>query len=323
MTQGRPAGAEGSARHLEAFLEMLSAERGAARNTLEAYRRDLGDFLNALSARRRDALSAQTRDITDYLDLIAKRNLATASRARRLSAIRQFFRFLYAEGLRPDEPAAAIESPKRNRPLPKILGIDEVDRLLACAEERAGRAPAKRRRAALRLHCLMEVLYATGLRVSELVALPRAALSAGERVLAVTGKGGRERLVPLTGKAQAALDAHMSELARDRAHPDAARWMFPSRGRRGHLTRQRFTQELKGLARAAGLDPGRVSPHVLRHAFASHLLERGADLKSVQQLLGHADISTTQIYTHILEERLRTLVHDHHPLARSAPDSGG
>lgn len=322
MTQGRPAGAEGSARHLEAFLEMLSAERGAARNTLEAYRRDLGDFLNTLSARRRDALSAQTRDITDYLDLIAKRKLAPASRARRLSAIRQFFRFLYAEGLRPDEPAAAIESPKRNRPLPKILSIDEVDRLLACAEERAGRAPAKRRRAALRLHCLMEVLYATGLRVSELVALPRAALSAGERVLAVTGKGGRERLVPLTRKAQTALDAHMSELARDRARPDAARWMFPSRGRRGHLTRQRFTQELKGLARAAGLDPGRVSPHVLRHAFASHLLERGADLKSVQQLLGHADISTTQIYTHILEERLRTLVHDHHPLARSAPDSG-
>ncbi len=301
---------------LEPFLEMLSAERGAARNTLEAYRRDLEDFLKLVRSRGRDALCADGGDIVAYLEELARRGLAASSRARKLSAIRQFFRFLFAEGLRGDDPAASIDSPKPGRPLPKVLSIDDVDALLNCARKRASTARGIRLLKALRLHCLMEVLYASGLRVSELVSLARGAMTPGERVILVRGKGGRERLVPLTEKACAAHLAYARELALAGGADARSRWLFPSRARQGHLTRQRFTQELKELAREAGLDAERVSPHVLRHAFASHLLERGADLKSVQQLLGHADISTTQIYTHVLEERLRTLVHQHHPLAR-------
>ena len=301
---------------LEPFLEMLSAERGAARNTLQAYRRDLEEFLNLVKARGRDALQAESGDIVAFLEAMEARGLAASSRARKLSALRQFFRFLYAEGLRGDDPAASIDSPKPGRPLPKVLSVDDVEAILQCAEERAARASGARLLKALRLHCLMEVLYASGLRVSELVSLARGAMAQGERVIMVRGKGGRERLVPLTEKACAAHLAYARELEQSGGSDAKSRWLFPSRARQGHLTRQRFTQELKELAREAGLDPARVSPHVLRHAFASHLLERGADLKSVQQLLGHADISTTQIYTHVLEERLRTLVHQHHPLAR-------
>ena len=308
----------GNMRHLDAFLEMLSAERAAAPNTLDAYRRDLEDFLNMVKARGRDAASAGTDDITSYLQEIAQRGLAASSRARKLSALRQFFRFLYAEGLRGDDPSASIESPKPARPLPKILSVGDVDALLSKAEERASTARGTKRIKALRLHCLMELLYATGLRVSELVSLPGRALSTGGRVMLVRGKGGRERLVPLTEKAVSAYTAYTLAAAGEGNAGAGSKWLFPSRAKQGHLTRQRFTQELKGLARDAGLDAGNVSPHVLRHAFASHLLERGADLKSVQQLLGHADISTTQIYTHVLEERLRRLVHQHHPLARAS-----
>lgn len=305
-----------SGSQLEPFLEMLSAERGAARNTLEAYRRDLEDFLKLAGSRGRDALSAESGDIVAYLEAMEQRGLAASSRARKLSALRQFFRFLYAEGLRGDDPAASIDSPRPGRSLPKVLSVDDVDALLNCAQARAATARGVRLLKALRLHCLMEVLYASGLRVSELVSLASSAMAPGERVIMVRGKGGRERLVPLTEKACAAHLAYARELALSGGSDAGSRWLFPSRARQGHLTRQRFTQELKGLARDAGLDANRVSPHVLRHAFASHLLERGADLKSVQQLLGHADISTTQIYTHVLEERLRTLVHQHHPLAR-------
>ena len=301
---------------LEPFLEMLSAERGAAPNTLEAYRRDLRDFLKLAESRGRDALRADSGDIVAYLEAMARRGLAASSRARKLSALRQFFRFLYAEGLRGDDPAASIDSPRPGRALPKVMSVGDVEELLKCVARRAATAKGARLLRALRLQCLMEVLYASGLRVSELVSLARGAMAPGERVIMVRGKGGRERLVPLTEKACAAQQAYARELALTGGEDAKSRWLFPSRARQGHLTRQRFTQELKALALEAGLDPDRVSPHVLRHAFASHLLERGADLKSVQQLLGHADISTTQIYTHVLEERLRTLVHEHHPLAR-------
>lgn len=315
MTDKRPADAVSGARHAELFLEMLSAERGAAGNTLEAYARDLRDFLAFLERRGAHTATAGAGDIGAFLESLSAQGLAASTRARKLSAIRQFFRFLYGEGLRTDDPAASLESPKLGRPLPKVLSIDEVDRLLEAAQARIDGAKGSARLRAARLHCLLELLYATGLRVSELVALPRSVVDAGERVLTVRGKGGRERLVPLTEAARAALGAYVAVLAEACASDAPPRWLFPSRGKEGHLTRQRFAQELKALARHAGLDPARISPHVLRHAFASHLLERGADLRSVQQLLGHADISTTQIYTHVLEERLRTLVREHHPLA--------
>ena len=310
-----------ASRHLDAFLEMLSAERGAAANTLEAYKRDLEDFLAQLHGRGRDANTASSDDILSYLQLLSRRRLAASSRARKLSALRQFFRFLFADGLRSDDPAASVESPKPARPLPKILSVDDVDLLLAEAQDRARAARGPARLRALRLHCLLEILYASGLRVSELVSLPRMAFRQGERVVTVRGKGGRERIVPLTEKAISAHNAYSRALDEAGGRDAHSNWLFPSRARQGYLTRQRFTQELKDLAREVGLNANSISPHVLRHAFASHLLERGADLKSVQQLLGHADISTTQIYTHVLEERLRALVSQHHPLAR-ARDGG-
>ncbi len=304
--------------HLDTFLEMLSAERGAAVNTLEAYRRDLEDFLNLVAAHGRGAVTATSEDILSYLQVLSERGLAASSCARKLSALRQFFRFLYAEGLRDDDPAASVDSPRPARPLPKILSVADVDLLLEKAQQRADVARGPKRLKALRFHCLMEILYASGLRVTELVSLSRTALRQGERVIMVRGKGGRERLVPLTEKAASAHAAYSQALVEEGGIPARSAWLFPSRARQGHLTRQRFTQELKELAREVGLNAGTISPHVLRHAFASHLLERGADLKSVQQLLGHADISTTQIYTHVLEERLRTLVNQHHPLAQAA-----
>ncbi len=304
------------ARELEAFLEMLSAERGAARNTLLSYERDLTDFLSYLARARRSPKNADAGDVTGYLERLARRRLAASSRARKLSAIRQFFKFLFAEGLRGDDPAATIESPKQSRPLPKILSVEEVDRLLKTAEQACADAQGARRLKSLRLRCLLEVLYATGLRVSELVSLPRSVMVSGERFLTVTGKGGRERIVPLTDAAGKAAAAYLEDLEADKRA--TSRWLFASRSRDGHLTRQRFAQELKQLAAKADIAPARVSPHIVRHAFASHLLERGADLRAVQQLLGHADISTTQIYTHVLEERLRDLVFEHHPLGRGA-----
>lgn len=300
---------------------MLGAERGAAENTLRSYQTDLSDFLAFLSKRGAGAHSAQSAHISAYLEQMAGRGLAPSTRARKLSAIRQFFKFLYAEGLRGDDPAASVESPKQARGLPKILSVAEVDELLKVAEQAAQTAAGGRRARALRLYCLLELLYATGLRVSELVSLSRAVVSGGDGFLTVTGKGGRERIVPLTEVAQSAVAEFLEAIEGEGREP--SRWLFPSRSKQGHLTRQRFSQELKELAAQAGIAPARISPHVLRHAFASHLLERGAELRAVQQLLGHADISTTQIYTHVLEERLRNLVIDHHPLGRAGTRARG
>jgi integrase/recombinase XerD len=298
------------------FLEMLSAERGAAENTRAAYTRDLDDFLAFLARQRKKRLvAAGAADISAYLRAGAEAGLAPASRARRLSAIRQLFKFLAAEGDVPEDPASRLSGPKRGRPLPRTLSPAEVDRLIETARRRIDGARGRERVRALRLHALIEMLYATGMRVSELVTLPRSVLAGDGRVLLVKGKGGRERIVPLNAPARAALDRYLNVGFDDGVAPMVkTRWLFASRGAEGHLTRQRLAQELKALAAEAGIDPGRVSPHVLRHAFASHLLDRGADLRSVQQLLGHADISTTQIYTHVLEERLKQLVFEHHPL---------
>jgi integrase/recombinase XerD len=296
---------------------MLSAERGAAAHTIDAYRRDLAEFLAFLAGKGIDAKRAKPDHIRAYLAGLARKGLAPTSRARKLSAIRQLFRFLLGEGMRGDDPCSAIDSPRLGRPLPKILSLAEVETLLDTAREASEAADGAARRRALRLYAALETLYATGLRVSELIALPRKVLIADDQVLTIKGKGGRERLVPLNEAARNALAAHLAAVREDEARGrGVSPWLFPSSGG-DHLTRQRFGQELKALALAAGIDPVRVSPHVLRHAFASHLLERGADLRTVQQLLGHADISTTQIYTHVIEERLRRLVEQHHPLAQA------
>src|SRR6266513_4000404 len=299
---------------IELFLDMIAAERGGAKNTLAAYARDLADFSAELGKAGRTIAGASTDDLRGYLGSLAKRNFAASSVARRLSAIRQLYRFLYAEGHRADDPSAVIEGPKRNRALPKVLSIAEVDRLLAQARADMGQADqgAPKRLRAARLACLLEVLYATGLRVSELVALPMSAAERNARMLAVRGKGSKERLVPLNEAAKKVTAEYLGLLTS--ANPRRqGKWLFPSFGQAGHLTRQHFARELKALAAAAGLRE--VSPHVLRHAFASHLLHNGADLRVVQTLLGHADISTTQIYTHVLEDRLKSLVRDLHPLA--------
>jgi integrase/recombinase XerD len=326
----------GPARHpddtqIELFLDMIAAERGAGENTLAAYRRDLTDFCEYLVTKRRTVAGAGTDDIRGYLQSLTKRSFAAASVARRLSAIRQLYRFLYAEGQRGDDPAAIIEGPKRGRALPKVLGVKEVDRLLATARAAIGngRTNGERLRAA-RLNALLELVYATGLRVSELVSLPVSAAERNARMLIVRGKGGKERLVPLNDAAKTAMTEYRALLAdRGATADDAAtkskpagkavnsKWLFPSFGDSGHLTRQHFARELKALASGAKLRAEQVSPHVLRHAFASHLLHNGADLRIVQTLLGHADISTTQIYTHVLEERLKSLVRDLHPLGET------
>jgi integrase/recombinase XerD len=302
---------------LALFLDMLSAEKGAAAHTIEAYTRDLSEFLAFLAAKDKTAKQATPDHLRAFLAGLARKGLAPTSRARKLSAIRQFFRFLLAEGLRSDDPCSAVDSPRLGRPLPKILSLAEVETLIETAKEGSEKAAdGVARRRALRLYAALETLYATGFRVSELISLPRNVLMADDRVLTVKGKGGRERLVPLNEAARNALAAHVAAVAEDEAKDKAVSpWLFPSAGGQ-HLTRQRFGQELKALALQAGIEPSRVSPHVLRHAFASHLLERGADLRTVQQLLGHADISTTQIYTHVIEERLRRLVEQHHPLAQ-------
>ena len=308
--------------HLELFLEMMSAERAAAENTLEAYRRDLQDFTTFLRARRRTFLNAGAEDIRAYLAYLAGLGLAAPTSARRLSVLRQFFRFLYGEGARKDNPATTIESPRQGRPLPKILSEAEVDLLLMRARNAAdtidGKDDVSVRRVrfrALRLYCMLELLYATGMRVSELVTLPRSAANGDNRFLLIRGKGGRERLVPLNDAAKDAVSGYAEMLA-GRSPGKAMSWLFPSSGKSGHWTRHSFARDLKNLAATAGLDPARVSPHVIRHAFASHLIAHGADLRAVQQMLGHADISTTQIYTHILDERLKALVESHHPLAK-------
>jgi integrase/recombinase XerD len=305
-------------RLIELFLDMLASERGGAANTLAAYARDLDDLAAFLKARGRTVATAATPDLRAYLGDLAARGFRPASVARRLSAIRQLHRFLYAEGHRGDDPAAILEGPKRSRPLPKVLTIGDVDHLIAAAREAAEttQVPALERLRARRLHCLLELLYATGLRISELVALPASAARRDERMLIVRGKGGKERLVPLNEAAKAAMRLYASLLGEVRDLPPS-KWLFPSFGEGGHLTRQHAARELKSLAGAAGLRPAQVSPHVLRHAFASHLLHNGADLRVVQTLLGHADISTTQIYTHVLDDRLKSLVRDLHPLGEA------
>jgi integrase/recombinase XerD len=298
----------------ELFFDMLAAERGASRNTLDAYARDLADLSQYLAKAGRDIANTTTEELRGYLGALAGRRMSAASVGRRLSAIRQFYRFLYAEGHRTDNPAAVIEGPRRGRTLPKVLSIKEVDRLLKSARAQLASAEGGERKRAMRLICLIEVLYATGLRISELIALPAAAARRDERMLVIRGKGGRERLVPLGAPARAAMREYLALLAAGGAEAPS-KWLFPSFGESGHLTRQHAARELKEIAAAAGLAPTRVSPHVLRHAFASHLLQNGADLRVVQTLLGHADISTTQIYTHVLEERLKSMVRDLHPLA--------
>jgi integrase/recombinase XerD len=298
---------------IELFLDMIAAERGASRNTLDAYRRDLADFSADLSAAGGSIAAADSDELRAYLGRLTKRGLAATSVARRLSAIRQLYRFLYSEGHRGDDPAAVIEGPKRGRSLPKVLSIQQVDDLLAQARNGVKAEAKSERLRAARMNCLLEVLYATGLRVSELVALPEATARRDQRMLVIRGKGGRERLVPLNDQAKRTMTDYLA--MRADAKLDKSKWLFPSFGESGHLSRQHFARELKALANAAGLKASQVSPHVLRHAFASHLLQNGADLRVVQTLLGHADISTTQIYTHVLEERLKSLVRDLHPLA--------
>ncbi|HUL09151.1 MAG TPA: site-specific tyrosine recombinase XerD [Candidatus Acidoferrum sp.] len=299
-------------RHLESFIEMLRAERNAARNTVEAYERDLTDLSAFLARRRTDLASADAEMLRAYLAALDRAGMAPRTAARRLSAIRQFYRFLVGEGLRPDDPAATIDSPRQGRALPKLLSEAEVGQLLEAARAMEGAD-------GLRLTALLELLYATGLRVSELVALSVAAVMRDQRVLVVRGKGGKERMIPLHQSARAAITAWLTTRSvelRKRDKDATSPWLFPSHGGSGHLTRQRLGQLLKALALAAGIERRKVSPHVLRHAFATHLLDHGADLRSVQKMLGHADIATTQIYTHVADERLKTLVREHHPLAK-------
>ena len=307
------------------FIDMLAAEQGAGGNTLDAYRRDLTDFSDFLGHSGRDFgdqgfVLADTQALRDYLADLDARGFKSTSVARRLSAMRHLFRFLLNERIRSDDPAAILSGPKRGRGLPKVLSIADVDRLLVRAKElsAAPEASPPQQLRALRLYCLLEVLYATGLRVSELVALPLSAARRDASMIVVRGKGNKERLVPLN---QASRQAMADYLAASQALKPAgkkatvSKWLFPSFGESGHLTRQHFARDLKELAAASGLAPRLVSPHVLRHAFASHLLHNGADLRIVQTLLGHTDISTTQIYTHVVEERLKSLVRDLHPLA--------
>lgn len=304
-----------SAANAEAFLEMMSAERGAADNTLEAYRRDLDDASDVLKSLGTTLAKAQADDIRGVIGDLAARGFSAASQARRLSALRQFYKFLHAEGLRSDDPTGVIDSPRKTRPLPKILSIDDVSRLLAQAETDITMARDKEEASRrIRFRALLELLYATGMRVSELVSLPYRVLADDGRFLIIRGKGAKERMVPMSRPSREALDAWLAtagEVAEE------AGFLFPANSAEGHLSRQVFARELKEVAGRAGIPVAKVSPHVLRHAFASHLLAGGADLRAVQELLGHADISTTQIYTHVLDERLRQLVNEHHPLAKA------
>jgi integrase/recombinase XerD len=294
--------------HVESFLEMLAAERNASAHTLRAYRKDIEDFAGFLAKRGVRPTAAASDDVRAYLKRMSERGLSPRTGARRLSALRQFHRFLVAEGVRADDPLMSVDAPRLGRPLPKTLSEDEVKRLI----EAAAMLPESER---VRLAAILEVLYAAGLRVSELAALPLSALARDGRFLTVRGKGNKERLVPLSAPARAALDAWRTVRQKLLPEGQTSRFMFPSRGKTGHITPARIAQLLKDLAPQAGINPRRLSPHVLRHAFASHLVDHGADLRSVQQMLGHADIATTQIYTHVARERLQRLVQQSHPLA--------
>ncbi|MBI1217757.1 MAG: tyrosine recombinase [Rhodobacteraceae bacterium] len=309
-------------RWISTFLNAQAAEQDAARNTRLAYGRDLTDFTDWLAAAASDLTRATRAEVENYLIACEARGLSKATRARRLSAIRQLYRFAHEEGWRADNPALKLSGPGRDKHLPGTLSVAEVEAILTAARD-SGRAEDR-----VRNTCLVELLYATGLRVSELVGLPVAAVRGDPRMILVSGKGGKERMVPLSPPARAALRVWLAErdaaeaaaaataLAAGRKAPPGSRYLFPGRGAAGHLTRQHFFLLIKQLAAAGGIDPAKVTPHTLRHAFATHLLANGADLRVIQTLLGHADISTTEIYTHVLDERLRTLVLEHHPLAR-------
>ncbi len=299
-----------AAHSIEAFLDMMSAERGASRNTLEAYKRDLTAFEDSAG----DLKGATREDIKRYLAKLSRSGAAATSQARRLSSLRQYFAFLYAEGMRGDDPTLAVEAPRRARPLPKVLSQADVGELI-----KAARAKAAQSAEGKRLLCLVEVFYAAGLRVTELATLPLAAVKRRENFLFVKGKGGKERVAPLNDEARNAITGYLdvrAEFLPRVKNAAAERYLFPSRGAEGHLTRRRCHQMMKELAVAAGVDPAKLSPHVLRHAFATHLVEGGADLRSVQTMLGHSDISTTQIYTHVASERLKKVVNAAHPLSR-------
>ncbi len=298
-----------SQRLIQRFLEMMAAERGAARNTLAAYGRDLAAYDAFLTNQGQGLKQAGPEHIRSFLIELETLGLAPSSAARKLSAIRQFHLFLHGDGLATGNPATAIESPRIGRPLPKTIGERDVTLLIETARTRRKNAKGKAKFKAFRLEMLLELLYATGLRVSELVGLPVAAVKADPDFILVRGKGGRDRLVPVSETAQALFKTYVPLLG-------DGKWLFPSHGASGHLTRQHFALELKALAAEAGLERDRISPHVLRHGFASHLLAGGADLRAVQQMLGHADISTTQIYTHVQAERLQQVVESHHPLAK-------
>ena len=299
-----------SAAWVEAFLEMMSVERGAARNTLTAYAKDLEDAQGFLAGRGHDLADAAAEDVEAYFASLGARGLSAATAARRRASLRGFYRFVLGEGWRQDDPARRVDAPKQGRPLPKILAREEVDRLIAAAGAKDGAQ-------GLRLGCMVELLYASGLRISELIALPLAAVARDPAFLIVKGKGGKERLAPVNGAAREAVKAYLPVRASFFAKGlKESPWLFPSRGQGGRLTARRFAQLLDEAAQAAGIDPAKVSPHSLRHAFATHLLEGGADLRTVQKLLGHSDIATTQIYTHVTSDRLKAVVESAHPLAR-------
>jgi integrase/recombinase XerD len=293
----------------DSFLEMMAVERGAARHTLDAYRRDLADYGRFLRQRALTIESTDSKAVRAYLSQLSKRGMAASTVARRLSALRQLHRFVFLEGGRPDDPTQTVDGPRRRRPLPRLLDEAEIEALIKAARVR-------RETHGVRLVAILELLYASGLRASELIGLPLSALASDRRFLVVRGKCGKERLVPVGRAAAAALEAYLAVRETFVRGPRGSPHLFPSRARQGHLTRQRLAQLLRELAPDAGLDAARLSPHVLRHAFASHLLAGGADLRALQLMLGHADIATTEIYTHVQAERLAAAVRAHHPLAR-------
>ena len=305
-----PARANSNLALIESFLDMMSAERGASGNTLSAYKQDLLGFAEHAG----DLKRATREQVRGFLAKLSRRGLKASSQSRKLSALRRFYSFLYSESIRRDDPCGAVEAPRLSRPLPKILSANDVLKLVEAARSKADESPD-----AIRLACMIEMLYASGLRVSELVTLPLASVRTRERFVLVRGKGNKERLAPLGGPARKALDAYLAVREKNLPRGQAAsKFLFPSRSREGHLTRRRCHQMLKALAAKAGIDPAKLSPHVLRHAFATHMVEGGADLRSVQTLLGHADIATTQIYTHVARERLKRTMESAHPLARKS-----
>ncbi|HEV2561158.1 MAG TPA: site-specific tyrosine recombinase XerD [Rhizomicrobium sp.] len=305
---------------LESFLDMMSAERGTSANTLDAYRRDLADLSATLTKRKASLRTASREDVKHYLGGLTASGMAPSSQARKLSALRQFFMFLYSEGIRTDDPTNAIDAPRRKRPLPKILSPGDVKRLIDAAMEEYVDDKGRRTSESFRLAAMLEILYAAGLRVSELVALPLASAKTKNGFIFIRGKGNKERLAPLNRSAQKAIKEYLKVrdefLPRGAARTRSEKFLFPSRGAEAHITRRRCHQMLKELASKTGIDPAKLSPHVLRHAFATHLVEGGADLRSVQTLLGHADIATTQIYTHVAGDHLQAVIASAHPLSK-------